>query len=85
MIQLAICYSQPGQRPQYVAMVEDEELIRKAAHLAIEQAEMRAAAITPVDPVAGRLHAVEVARLRAALSILVPTLIWTHKPPDRTQ
>jgi hypothetical protein len=71
MTQLAICYTQPGQRPQYVALVEDERLLRRAAQLAVEQAEFRAAAVSS-DDTARRLHAVEVGRLRAALTVLVP-------------
>jgi len=73
MTQLAICYMQPGHRPQYVALVEDEALLRRAAILAIEQAEFRAAAASSLeDATARRLQVVEVSRLRAALSVLVP-------------
>jgi hypothetical protein len=69
---LTITYQAPGQRPLSVATVEDETLLRQAAHVAIEQAEQRAAAVTAEDPVMGMLQAAEVHRLRLALEIIVP-------------
>lgn len=67
---LTITYQAPGQRPLSVATIEDVDLLRRAAHRAMEQAEQQAAA--EQDPVMGMLQAAEVRRLRAALSILVP-------------
>jgi hypothetical protein len=69
---LTITYQAPGQRPLSVATIEDDGLLRKAAQLALVQAERRAAASAVDDPVMGMLQAAEVRRLRAALSILVP-------------
>jgi hypothetical protein len=69
---LTITYQSPGQRPMLVATIEDDDLLRKAAQLALFQAERRAAASAVADPVMGMLQAAEVRRLRAALSILVP-------------
>jgi hypothetical protein len=69
---LTITYQAPGQRPLSVATVEDEALLRQAAHIAIEQAEQRAAAVAVEDPVMGMLQAAEVRRLQSALEIIVP-------------
>jgi hypothetical protein len=68
---LTITYQAPGQRPLSVATVEDEALLWQAAHIAIEQAEQRAAAVAVEDPVMGMLQAAEVRRLQSALEIIV--------------
>jgi hypothetical protein len=72
MTQLAITYTAPGQKPHYVCLLDDEELLRRVAHLAMQQAEFRAAAVGSEDAIAGRLQRVEVQRLHDSLSILVP-------------
>ena len=69
---ITITYTAPGQRPLSVATVEDEDLLRQAAHLALEQAERHAEAAASEDSVMGMLQRAEVRRLRAALEILVP-------------
>jgi hypothetical protein len=85
MIQLAITYTQPGERPLSVAIIDDEELLRRAAQLALDQAERRAAALASEDPIMGRLQAAEVRRLRAALSILIPGFSVQHMAADGVQ
>lgn len=68
---LTITYQVTGGRPLSVATVEDDVLIRRAAQLAVKQAE-REAAVAVEDPILGMLQTAEVRRLRAALSILIP-------------
>ena len=69
---LTITYQPPGKWPVSVVTVEDESLLREAAHHAVEQAEQRAVAAATEDPVSGMLQAAEVRRLRAVVAILVP-------------
>ena len=70
---LIIAFTSPGKKPLSVATVEDPELLRSAARLAIRQAEDRASAES--DPVMALLQAAEVGRLRTALEVLVPGLV----------
>ena len=79
MIQLAICYTRPGKKPQYVCLLQDAELIRQAAHVAVEQAESRAAAAGK-DRVMARLEAAEVQRLRTSLEVLIPGFAAQFQP-----
>jgi hypothetical protein len=74
MASLIIVFSSPGKKPLSVATVEDVELLQRAARLAIEQAEERAASAAGSDPVMALLQAAEVQRLRTALDLLVPGL-----------
>jgi hypothetical protein len=70
-----IAYQAPGTRgPLSVATIYDPELLRRAAILAIKEAEQRAARIAGTDSTMAALQAAEVFRLRAALQILVPDL-----------
>lgn len=71
---LVICYAEPGGKPLSVATVEDPDLLLRAARLAIRQAEQRAALAAKSSPLMGRLQAAELARVRAALELLVPGL-----------
>ena len=71
---LIIAFSSPGQKPLSVATVDDPELLRRAASVAILAAEQRVAALATSDPVRARLQDAEVQRLRTALEILVPGL-----------
>ena len=80
---LTITYHAPGQRPLSVATVDDQALLRQVAHLALQQAEQRAAAIAREDPIMGLLQAAEVQRLRATLSIIIPG--FDGNTSDRTQ
>lgn len=82
---LTITYQGPGQRPLSVATVEDEALLRRAAQLALEQAERNAAALAADDPIMGLLQAAEVRRLRAALSILDPGFASSSVGADDVQ
>jgi hypothetical protein len=80
---LTITYHAPGQRPLSVATVDDQALLRQVAHLALQQAEQRAAAVAAEDPIMGLLQAAEVHRLRATLSIIIPG--FAGDTSDRTQ
>ncbi len=80
---LTITYHAPGQRPLSVATVDDQALLRQVAHLALQQAEQRAAAVAAEDPIMGLLQAAEVQRLRATLSIIIPG--FAGDTSDRTQ
>jgi len=71
---LIIAFSSPGQKPLSVATVDDPELLRTAASIAILEAEQRVVAMAKSDPVRARLQDAEVQRLRTALEILVPGL-----------
>jgi hypothetical protein len=71
---LTITYQGPGKRPLSVATIDDPDLLRAAARVALDQAEQRVALLAKSDPVMARLQAAEVERLRAALEILVPDL-----------
>lgn len=82
---LTITYQAPGQSPLSVATVEDEDLLRQAAHIALKQAEQRAAAVASEDPIMGMLQTAEVRRLRAALAILVPGFDALATGPDPLQ
>jgi hypothetical protein len=82
---LTITYQAPGQRPLSVATIEDAELLKQAARIAIEQAELRAAAIAAEDPVMGMLQAAEVHRLRSALEIIVPGFSAHFKQTESVQ
>jgi hypothetical protein len=80
---LTITYHAPGQRPLSVATVDDQALLRQVAHLALQQAEQRAAAVATEDPIMGLLQAAEVQRLRATLAIIIPG--FDGDTSDRTQ
>jgi len=69
---LIIAYQILGQPAQSVVTVNDPHLLRAAACVALEEAQQKADNLAAEDPVLGRLQAAEVARLRAALQILVP-------------
>jgi len=71
---LIIAFSSPGKKPLSIATIEDPELLRIAARLAIRQAEERAAEVAGSDPVMAMLQTAEVVRLRTALEVLVPDL-----------
>jgi hypothetical protein len=71
---LIIAFCSPGKKPLSVATIEDPELLRIAARLAIRQAHERAANVAGSDPVMALLQGAEVMRLRTALEVLVPGL-----------
>ena len=72
MASLIIAFNSPGRKPLSVATVEDPELLRMAARLAIRQAKEHAADIAGSDAVMALLQLAEVERLRTALEVLVP-------------
>jgi hypothetical protein len=72
---LIIAFHAPGRKPVSVASINDSSLLKAAALIAIEQAEQRATDVSPEDPILGALQRVEVARLRASLSVLIPGLM----------
>ena len=80
---LIIAFGSPGKKPFSIATIEDPELLRIAASLAIRQAEERAADVAGSDPVMALLQAAEVQRLRTALEVLVPGL--GEPQPDRAE
>lgn len=71
---LIIAFSSPGKSPLSVATIDDPELLRTAARVAIQQAQERLANIAESDPVMAVLQEAEVVRLRTALEVLVPEL-----------
>ena len=73
MGRVMIVFNSPGQKPMSIATIEDAELLRWAAKLAIQEAEERAASASQLDPVMALLQAAEVVRLRTALDVLVPS------------
>jgi hypothetical protein len=69
-----IVFSSPGRKPVSVAVVDDPELLRVAARLAIQQADDQVISIGDLDPVLALLQAAEAVRLRTVLEIVVPGL-----------
>jgi hypothetical protein len=55
-----------------VATIENAQLLRRAAQLAIQETKERAVSASQLDPVMAVLQAAEVVRLRTALEALVP-------------
>jgi hypothetical protein len=71
---LAILYSPTYGKPLKVATVNDSELLLRAAEIAINDAEVRAATLSDVDPLLGDLERSEATRLRNVLKRLLPGL-----------
>jgi hypothetical protein len=79
MVSLIIAFHSSGKKPLSVATVENRELLRRAAQLAIEQAGERATSFAALDPLVKLLQAAEVQRLRTALNV------WVSWRPNRRQ
>jgi len=73
-VALIIAFEEPGRKPLSVASVHDQELLRQAATVALEEAEREAAAVARESPTLGKLRAAEVVRLRTTLATLIPSL-----------
>ena len=77
---LTISYIQAGRAPVAIATVDDDTLLREVAILAIRQARSDAEAAAEEDPLMGRLQETEVARLAAALELLIPGFARQFQP-----
>jgi hypothetical protein len=71
-VSLLLVYQPEGGRPLTVARVDNETLLRDAAHHALLEADDRAQQFGEVDRLLGEIERSEAGRLRRVLSLLIP-------------
>jgi hypothetical protein len=72
MVSLIIAFEEPGSKPLSVAVVHDQDLLHRAARVALDQAQREASEVARENPILGKLLSAEVVRLRVALTTLIP-------------
>jgi hypothetical protein len=72
MLSVFLVYQGPAGVPVTVARLDETDIVRHVAELAVQAAVNRATSITQADPQWGEVEKVEALRLRLILNTLLP-------------
>jgi hypothetical protein len=65
MVSLIIAFEEPGSKPLSVAVVHDQDLLHRAARVALDQAQREASDVAKKNPILGKLRSAEVVSCRS--------------------
>jgi hypothetical protein len=71
MLSVFLVYQGPAGVPVTVARVDESDVVRHVAALAVQVADQRAASIAQADPMWGEIEKVEALRLRMVVNTLL--------------